>query len=105
MSFEILYYTNGRGGSAVSVDGGEHVVVSTGRSLLLVDTPVWEEANEEDCVLSPKQQQAVQEAVAEWEAQSEEQAELSEIVLNYRKRRLIDAKRHPTKPRKIDRSS
>lgn len=102
MSFEILYYTNGRGGSAVSVDGGEHVVVVTGRSLLLVDTPVWEEADEEDCTLSPEQEAAVQEAVAEWESQTAEQTELSEIVLSYRKRRLLDAKRNPTMPRKLD---
>lgn len=102
MSLEILYYTNGRGGSAVSVDGGEHVVVATGRSLLLVDTPVWEEADEEDCTLSSEQEAAVQEAVAEWESQTAEQTELSEIVLSYRKRRLLDAKRNPTMPRKPD---
>lgn len=101
MELEILYYSNGRGGTAISVDGGEYVVVKTGRRLLLTDTS-WEEDDEEECgPLSPEQESTIVAAKAQIDALTEAEAGLSEIVLSYRKRRLREAEIHPTaKPEK-----
>jgi hypothetical protein len=93
---EILYYTNGRGGLAISIDGGEHVVIKTGRRLLLRDTR-WEETDDESIPLSPEQEAAVEAALAELAALSEDQKELNDLVVKYRKRRLRHAKTHPTR--------
>lgn len=40
--FDLIFYTNGKGGVAVSVDGGMEVIVPTGR-FLFVENTVWEE--------------------------------------------------------------
>jgi len=94
---EVLFYENGRGGVAVSVDGGEHVVISTGRTLLLADT-AWEESGEEpwDDLTEP-QKAAIVEARERLLSMNEAQSDLDEIVLNYRKRRLHEARRSPTR--------
>lgn len=44
----IIFYGNGRGGGAVSLDGGVTVIVATGRRLNLADTPVWKNADPEE---------------------------------------------------------
>lgn len=96
MNLEIQYYSNGRGGTAISVDGGENVIVKNGRALLQVDT-TWEEDDEDECgPLSPEQEAAIEARKAEIKAQSQEEAGLSEIVQAYRKRRLREAVAHPT---------
>jgi hypothetical protein len=58
----IIFYENGRGGAAVSLDGGVSVIVPTGRSLNLADTPVWEETDFEhtEVLLTRVQQKALQ---------------------------------------------
>ncbi len=105
MELEVLFYSNGRGGTAISVDGGEYVIVKTGRRLLLTETS-WEEDDEEECgPLSPEQEAAIEAARAEIGSLSEKEAGVSEIVLAYRKRRLREAqfspKAKPEKPKRV----
>lgn len=93
MKLEVRYYGNGRGGTAISVDGGEYVVISNGRSLYLPDT-AWEEADEEDCSpLSEDQKAAILLAQAELDGMSEAEMERHEMVLTYRKRRIATSKK------------
>jgi len=104
VKLEVLYYDNGRGGTAISVDGGEYVVVRTGRRLLLSETS-WEESDEEDCgPLTAEQESAIASAEAKIAEMGEAEGELSEIVLNYRQRRLhqerISPRAKPEKPRR-----
>lgn len=88
MELEVLYYGNGRGGVAISVDGGEYVVIKTGRRLLLSAT-AWEEADTEDrSALSPQQEAAIKAAEAAIAAQTETESGVSELVNAYRQRRL-----------------
>ncbi len=98
---EVLYYSNGHGGVAISVDGGEYVIVRTGRRLLLSETK-WEEADEDEVgLLSPEQETAIDDVERERAAMTPEQSVMSEIVLNYRRRRLREAQINPTaKPEK-----
>ena len=97
MKLEVLYYDNDRGGTAISVDGGEYVIVRTGRRLLLSDTS-WEESDVDDCgPLTKIQELAIDEAQAAKAAETEPETEMSEIVLAHRKRRLQLESIHPQK--------
>ena len=103
--FEILYYVNGHGGTAASVDGGEYVVVKTGNMVPQAGTP-WEECDEEDCgPFSSEQQALVDRACAKEASRTEEESGLNDVVLAYRKRRLGVAERGPKpEPEKRERA-
>jgi hypothetical protein len=92
---EVIYYSNGQGGTAISVDEGEHVIIANGRWLLASET-TWEEEGEDDCgPLSEAQKKAIEEAQAELDAMSEAEGELSDIVLAFRKRRMLAESHNP----------
>jgi len=59
---DILYYGNGRGGAAVSLDDGITVIVATGRTLDRTGVPMWEETDLEDieALLTEPQKKAIQ---------------------------------------------
>lgn len=60
---QIIFYQNPRGGYAVSIDGGDTVVLPTGNRIDLVGS-VWTEADDEDLAeknLSAVQHRALQE--------------------------------------------
>jgi len=97
-----LYYENGRGGVAVSLDAGEFVIVKTGRKLLLTQVPLWEESHEDlEHLLSPEQVAALEKARA-----APPPTEMGGLVNTFRKRRLQqerqDGKARPkAAPRKL----
>lgn len=93
---EVQFYENGRGGVAISVDGGEHVIIANGRRLLLADT-TWEDSDENWEALTEPQRAAVEEAKVQLAGLNEAQSDLDEIVFKYRKRRLREAQRSPTR--------
>lgn len=92
---EVLYYTNGKGAVAISVDEGEHVVIPNGRVLMRAET-VWEESGEPG-PLSESQQRALQEAQDELGAMSDAESDLNDIVVAFRKRRMREEQLHPTR--------
>ena len=102
--FEVLYYTNGRGGAAISLDGGEHVILKNGRKLLQEDT-IWVESDVDEAgPLSEIQEQAISDERARRAALSEDASQLDDIVSAYRKRRLREGVRNPTQqPKKPNR--
>ena len=58
---DIIFYTNGRGGVAVSVDRGDSLILANGRNIQAAET-VWEETDEDvEARLTDVQKQAVTE--------------------------------------------
>lgn len=93
MEFYVLYYENGRGGIAVSIDDGDHVILANGKILYTHHT-VWEECAEDyEDLLSPIQKEAVERARKAWE----ERKDVDEVISAFRRDRLKAERRTPQK--------
>lgn len=90
---QILFYVNGRGGYAVSVDDGETLFLSSGKTIPQAGT-VWQEALDEDVEprLSAQQRQVVAEVRARPPARG-----VAAITEQYRADRIF-ASRHYAQP-------
>ena len=79
---DIIYYTNNRGGYALSVDQGEYLMLADGRTITVHGT-IWEECGAEaEDHLSPQQKEALREAL------ETPQDEMDQITAKYRRARL-----------------
>jgi len=91
MKLDIFYYENPRGGVAVSVDDGEHLVIPSGRVLLAEDT-VWDEVSSDlESKLTAAQAEVLRQAREDFAAMGD----IDLMVEAFRRRRLSEEQRNP----------
>lgn len=79
---DIVLYTNNKGGVAISIDGGETLMIADGRFLPVGET-VWTEGDVDESRLSDAQTKYVEDA----RSLSGEMTELQKIAANLRRDR------------------
>ena len=79
---DIVLYTNSKGGVAISIDGGETLMIADGRTLPVGET-VWTEGDVDESRLSEVQTRYIEDA----RASTGEMTELQKIAANLRRGR------------------
>lgn len=93
---DIIFYENGRGGVALSVDGGQLILLANGKILPAEDT-VWEVSYEDvEAKLTPVQRDALEEA-----RKAPPLDELGEVLAEARRDRIRARKNSLQTPRPI----